>query len=229
MGLRVYNTRSGSKEDFTPLEEGKVGMYVCGVTVYDFCHLGHARGAVVFDVVRRYLEYIGYNVTFVKNFTDIDDKIIARAKEEEMDAIALAERFIGEYVTDMENLGVRPADIEPRATEHIGDIVNLVEGLVEKGMAYVVEGDVYFRVKAFAPYGILSGRDPDEMIAGARIEIDEEKRTPSTSLSGSRPVPANPGGRAPGAGAGRGGTSSAPPCPPATWGRSSTSTEAVRI
>ncbi len=161
-----------------PLRPGRVGMYVCGVTVYDFCHLGHARGAVVFDVIRRYLEHAGYEVKFVKNFTDIDDKIIARAREGGEDPLALAERFILEYQRDMKALGVRPADVEPRATEHIGDIVALVGDLVTRGAAYVVEGDVYFRVKAFPAYGSLSGRSTEDMLAGARVEVDERKENP---------------------------------------------------
>jgi len=176
--VKLYNTKEGRKEEFSPLREGKVGMYVCGVTVYDYCHLGHARGAVVFDVVRRYLEYSGFSVTFVKNFTDIDDKIIARAAEEKIDPSALAERFIDEYRKDMEDLGVRPADLEPKATEHIDDIVSLVAALVENGSAYVVEGDVYFRVRGFAGYGSLSGRSPEDMVAGARVEVDERKADP---------------------------------------------------
>jgi cysteinyl-tRNA synthetase len=176
--MQLYNTRKGRKEEFTPLQPGRVGMYVCGVTVYDFCHLGHARGAVVFDVIRRYFAYAGLRVTYVKNFTDIDDKIIARAAEEKVDPAALAERFIEEYQRDMNDLGVRPADIEPRATEHIGDIISLVEALVEKGSAYAVDGDVYFRVREFPGYGALSGRTPEDMMAGARVEVDERKADP---------------------------------------------------
>ena len=178
MTLKIYNTRSGKKETFLPLRPGEVRMYVCGVTVYDLCHLGHARGAVVFDIVRRYLEYAGFRVTFVKNFTDIDDKIIARAGEEGVEASSLAERFIREYEGDMAALGVRPADREPRATEHIDDIIRLVDGLVAKGAAYAVEGDVYFRVKSFTPYGSLSGRSTEDMMAGARVEVDERKEDP---------------------------------------------------
>jgi cysteinyl-tRNA synthetase len=178
MSLKIYNTLKGRKEEFVPITPGKVGMYVCGVTVYDLCHLGHARGAVVFDVVSRYLRYAGYEVKYVKNFTDIDDKIIARAKEENVGSAALAERFIDAYGRDMEALGVRPADLEPRATEHMDDIISLVERLVERGVAYSVAGDVYFRVNAFPSYGALSGRSTDDMVAGARVEIDERKENP---------------------------------------------------
>jgi cysteinyl-tRNA synthetase len=178
VALKIYNTLKGRKEEFVPITPGKAGMYVCGVTVYDLCHLGHARGAVVFDVVSSYLRYAGYEVKYVKNFTDIDDKIIARAKEENVDSAALAERFIDAYSRDMEALGVRPADLEPRATEHMDDIISLVSGLIERGVAYTVDGDVYFRVKAYPSYGALSGRSTEDMVAGARVEIDERKDDP---------------------------------------------------
>jgi cysteinyl-tRNA synthetase len=178
MALKIYNTLKGRKEEFVPITPGKAGMYVCGVTVYDLCHLGHARGAVVFDVVSSYLRYAGYEVKYVKNFTDIDDKIIARAKEENVDSAALAERFIVAYNKDMEALGVRPADSEPRATEHMDDIISLVDRLVERDVAYSVDGDVYFRVRSFPSYGALSGRSTDDMVAGARIEVDERKEDP---------------------------------------------------
>jgi cysteinyl-tRNA synthetase len=178
MSLKIYNTLKGRKEEFVPITPGKVGMYVCGVTVYDLCHLGHARGAVVFDVISRYLRYAGYEVKYVKNFTDIDDKIIARAKEENVDSATLAERFIVAYSRDMEALGVRPADSEPRATEHMDDIISLVSGLVERGVAYPVDGDVYFRVRSYPSYGALSGRSVEDMVAGARVEIDERKEDP---------------------------------------------------
>jgi cysteinyl-tRNA synthetase len=178
MALKIYNTLKGRKEEFVPITPGKAGMYVCGVTVYDLCHLGHARGAVVFDVISSYLRYAGYEVKYVKNFTDIDDKIIARAKEENVDSAALAERFIVAYNQDMEALGVRPADSEPRATEHMDDIISLVDRLVAKKVAYPVDGDVYFRVRSFPSYGSLSGRSTDDMVAGARIEVDERKEDP---------------------------------------------------
>ncbi len=178
MALRIFNTRTGVKEDFVPLAPPRVGMYVCGVTVYDLCHLGHGRGALVFDVVRRYLAYAGYRVTYVRNFTDIDDKIIKRAAERGVPWQELAETYVREYRVDMAALGVRPADIEPRATEHVREIVDLVAGLVAKGKAYAVGGDVYFRVKAFPTYGELGQRDLEEMLAGARVEVDERKEDP---------------------------------------------------
>jgi cysteinyl-tRNA synthetase len=178
MTLRIFNTRTGRKEDFAPIAPPRVGMYVCGVTVYDLSHLGHGRGALVFDVVRRYLAYAGYQVTYVRNYTDIDDKIIKRAAERGVSWQELAETYIREYVTDMTALGVRPADIEPKATEHIREIVDLVAALVEKGKAYVVDGDVYFRIKSFPAYGELGQRDLEEMQAGARVEVDPRKEDP---------------------------------------------------
>src|SRR5512139_3816419 len=178
MALRIFNTLTGRKEEFAPLAPPRVGMYVCGVTVYDLCHLGHGRGALVFDIVRRYLAFSGYQVRYVRNFTDIDDKIIRRAAERGVPWQALAERFIREYVVDMAALGVRPADIEPRATEHVREIIDLVAGLVAKGKAYAVGGDVFFRVKAFPTYGELGHRDLEEMLAGARVEVDERKEDP---------------------------------------------------
>jgi len=165
-------------EDFAPLVPEHVRMYVCGVTVYDDCHLGHARGALVFDVIRRYLEYKGYRVTYVRNITDIDDKIIQRSQKMGISWRELVEKYTEEYYRDMERLGVRQADIEPRATEHIKEIIQLVEELLGKGYAYVVGQDVYFSVRKFPGYGRLSRRSLDEMLAGARVEVDERKADP---------------------------------------------------
>ena len=176
--LKVFNTLAGSKEPFEPLTPGKVRMYVCGVTVYDDCHLGHARSAVVFDIIRRYLEYRGYDVTFVKNFTDVDDKIINRANELGLPWEDVTRRYIAAYYRDMKRLGVDPATVEPKATEHMDDIVRLIGNLVGKGVAYQVEGDVYFEVRQYPLYGRLSKRKLDEMQAGARVEVDERKRYP---------------------------------------------------
>ena len=176
--IRIYNTLTGRKEPFEPLVSGRVGMYVCGVTVYDVCHIGHARSALVFDVMRRYLEYTGYNVTYVRNFTDIDDKIIARAHRDGVDWKEIAGRYIGEYYRDMDLLGVRKADVEPRATDHINEMQKMIDRLMEKGYAYRTDGDVYYRVKNFEGYGKLSGRNTEEMLAGARVEIDENKEAP---------------------------------------------------
>ncbi len=176
--MRVFNTLSGKKEDFHPLEPGGVRMYVCGVTVYDYCHVGHARSTVVFDVISRYLKYRGYNVVMVRNFTDIDDKIIKRAKEEGVSWEEIARRYTEEYYRDMDALGVSRADYEPRATEHINEMIEMIEGLIKKGYAYVVDGNVYFEVNKFKDYGKLSKRSKEEMLAGARVEVDERKKNP---------------------------------------------------
>ncbi len=176
--LKLYNTLSGRKEAFEPLVAGAVRMYVCGVTVYDYCHLGHARSALVFDVLRRYLEYLGFVVEFVKNFTDVDDKIIKRANEQGQPCDAITAKFIGAYYEDMDRLGVRRATKEPKATQHIGDIIRMVESLVAKGLAYQVDGDVYFDVTRYPSYGRLSKRKLEDLQAGARVEVDERKRSP---------------------------------------------------
>ena len=176
--LRVYNTLSGSKDPFEPMVPGKVRMYVCGVTVYDYCHIGHARSALVFDVLRRYLEYSGFVVEFAKNFTDVDDKIIKRANEQGVSCEHVTTTYIQAYYEDMEKLGVRRATLEPRATEHIADIVALVDTLLAKGMAYRVQGDVYFQVDRYPVYGRLSRRKVEDLQAGARVDVDERKRHP---------------------------------------------------
>jgi cysteinyl-tRNA synthetase len=176
--IRIFNTLGRSKEVFTPLVDGQVGMYVCGVTPYDLSHVGHARSAVVFDVIRRHLVHRGYRVRFVKNFTDVDDKIIRRASEEGIAPTALAERYIDAYRRDMAALGVLPPDVEPRATEHVAPMIALIERLVARGRAYAVGGDVYFEVRRFAAYGALSGKKLEELVAGSRVEVDERKRDP---------------------------------------------------
>ena len=178
MSLKVYNTLGRRKVEFTPLKDEKVGMYVCGVTVYDYCHIGHARSALVFDMIYRYLKARGYDTTYVRNFTDIDDKIINRANQEGVDFREVSERFIQAFYEDMDALKVARPDVEPKATEHIKEMIEVVQGLVDKGHAYVVDGDVYFDVLSFPEYGKLSGRDLEEMKAGARIEVDEKKKNP---------------------------------------------------
>ncbi len=177
-GLKIYNTLTGRKEEFAPVQPGHVGMYVCGVTVYDVCHIGHARSAIVFDVTRRYLRHKGYDVKFVKNFTDIDDKIINKANREGIPWTDVVKKYTDKYYEDMHRLGVEDADVEPRATGHIKEIIEIVKGLVDKGYAYVVDGDVYFDVENYKDYGKLSKRNPDDMMAGARVEVDERKRNP---------------------------------------------------
>ena len=176
--LKIYNTLKGNKETFRPLNPGRVRMYVCGVTVYDRCHLGHARSAIVFDVIRRYLKYKGYRVRYVRNFTDVDDKIINRAHQEGKSWNEIAETYIRAYEEDMIRLGVKPADVEPKATEHIAQMVGLIRRLVRKDYAYAVEGNVYYRVKRFEGYGILSKRKAEELLSGARVEVDERKEDP---------------------------------------------------
>ena len=177
--LQIHNSLTGRKETFTPLQPGKVRMYVCGITVYDYCHLGHARMLIVFDVVRRHLEASGYDVTFVRNITDIDDKIIQRAQANGEPMQALTERFIEAYREDCAALGVRLGDHEPRATEFVTQIVAMVQMLVDKGYAYAANnGDVYYAVAKFQPYGKLSGKRLADLRAGARIEVDEAKRDP---------------------------------------------------
>ena len=179
ISMKLYNTLTRTKEEFIPLEEGKVKMYVCGPTVYNYIHIGNARPFIMFDTLRRYLEYRGYRVTFVQNFTDIDDKMIRAANEQGITVKELGEHFIAEYFKDAQALGVRPASIHPRATEHIDDIIELISSLIQKGHAYVAEnGDVYYDVKSFHDYGKLSGQELDEREAGARIEISELKKDP---------------------------------------------------
>ncbi len=177
--LKLHNSLTKQKEVFTPIEPGKVRLYVCGMTVYDFCHVGHARVMVVFDVVTRYLRASGYDVTYVRNITDIDDKIIARANENGESIQALTERFIDEMNQDAQALGVLPPDIEPKATESIDEIIHMVETLIEKGYAYAADnGDVYYDVSEFAEYGKLSGRNIDELRAGERVAVNEAKNDP---------------------------------------------------
>jgi cysteinyl-tRNA synthetase len=176
--LKIYNTLTGRKETFEPLVPKTVRMYVCGVTVYDESHLGHARSALVFETIRRYLQYRKFKVRFVKNFTDVDDKIINRAKELGISWQAVTARYIKAYYRDMKRLGIRKATVEPKATTHMADIIGLVRTLLRKGIAYKVDGDVYFQVEKFPAYGVLSKRKLSDMQAGARVEVDERKRHP---------------------------------------------------
>lgn len=175
MGINIYNSLSRQVEEFIPLQDGKVSMYSCGPTVYDFFHIGNARTFLVSDIVRRYLEYKGYSVTLVQNLTDIDDKIINRASELEIDASLLAKNNAEAYFEDSECLGIRAADVHPRATEHIPEIIELIQILMDKGAAYAVEGDVYYRVNRFDGYGKLSHRRPEDLLAGARVKVNERK------------------------------------------------------
>jgi cysteinyl-tRNA synthetase len=178
MSLRIYNTLTGEKNTFVPLVPGKAGMYVCGVTVYDYCHIGHARANVVFDIIYRYLSYSGYDVTYVRNYTDIDDKIINRANQEGVDYRTITDRYIRAFDEDMERLGLAKPTVEPKATDHIGGIIAIITTLIAKGHAYESEGDVYYAVESFPEYLKLSGRNLDDMLAGARVELGDRKRNP---------------------------------------------------
>ncbi|WP_054693652.1 cysteine--tRNA ligase [Syntrophomonas palmitatica] len=177
--MQVYNTLGGRKEELRTLSPHRVKIYVCGPTTYNYIHLGNARPLVVFDSLRRYLEYCGYKVDYVQNFTDVDDKIINRAIEENDDPMALAARYIDEYFVDAQALNIREAAVHPRVSQHIPQIINAVQGLIDKGHAYELEGDVYYRVRSFPAYGRLSGREQEEMLAGARVEVDQRKEDPA--------------------------------------------------
>ncbi|KAB2951435.1 cysteine--tRNA ligase [Heliorestis acidaminivorans] len=176
MSLRVYNSLHQKKEAFVPLNAGKVRIYACGPTTYDYIHLGNARPLVVFDTIRRYLDFIGYEVTYVQNFTDIDDKIIKRAQDLGEDPLELAARFIEEYYKDASALNVRKATIHPKVSDHLPEITEMIEKLIQGGQAYEVDGDVYFHIPAFPNYGCLSGRTLEDLQAGARVEVDERKK-----------------------------------------------------
>lgn len=178
MSLKIYNTQTRKYEKFTPIKEGEVKMYVCGPTVYNYLHVGNFRGVVVFNLVRNWLEYLGYKVQYALNFTDVDDKIIKRAEELKMDPKELSEKYIEEYKKDFAALGLRPHDFNPKVTEHMDEIISMVGSLIENQKAYEVQGDVMYSISSFDGYGKLSGRNPDELIAGARVEVDEKKRSP---------------------------------------------------
>jgi len=178
MPLKIFNTLSGAKENFVALTPGQVRMYVCGVTVYDSAHIGHARALLTFDVIYRYLKFLGYQVQFVRNFTDIDDKIIKRANDEGVSCDAITHRYIEEFYRDGELLALLRPSVEPRATQHIAEIIELIRRLENKQIAYKIDGDVYYRVASFAGYGKLSGKKVDELEAGARVEVDERKESP---------------------------------------------------
>ena len=178
MALKIFNTLSGEKDEFVPLTTGRVRMYVCGVTVYDSAHLGHCRFLITFDVIYRYLRFLGFDVTYVRNFTDVDDKIIKRANEEQVSWETITQRYIGEFHQDGEALGLLAPSVEPLATQHIAEIIDIIEQLEAKELAYRIDGDVYYSVAGFPSYGKLSRKNIDELEAGARVEVDERKRSP---------------------------------------------------
>ena len=176
--MKIYNSLTRKKEEFVPLKPGKVSMYVCGPTVYNYFHIGNGRTFIVFDTIRRYMEYRGYEVNFVQNFTDIDDKMINKANEENTTVKEIGDKYICEYYKDADGLNIKRATTNPRATEYINEIIDFVSGLIEKGYAYEVNGDVYFRTKKFEGYGQLIGQNLDDLQAGARINVDERKEDP---------------------------------------------------
>lgn len=176
MALKIYNTLHRQKEDFVPMENGKVKMYVCGPTVYNFLHVGNFRGPVVYNMVRNWLEHLGYEVTYALNFTDVDDKIIDRANKENVSATEISEKYIREYVQDFNSLGLRAHHQNPKVTEYMSQIIEMISELIAKGKAYAVAGDVYFNVSAFPEYGKLSGRITEELLPGARVEVDQKKK-----------------------------------------------------
>ena len=199
--MKLYNTLTRKKEDFIPIHENEVRMYCCGPTVYNYFHIGNARPFIIFDAFRRYMEYRGYKVTYVQNFTDIDDKMIQRANEEDTTVAELAERFIEEYFKDADGLGIERATVHPRATQHIDEMIAYIEGLIEKGLAYEIDGDVWYDTSAFESYGKLSRQDLEELEAGARVDPNEKKR-PWTLPYGRLKSPVSRPGTAPGERAG---------------------------
>ena len=178
MSLRLYNSLTRKKEDFVPLRENRVGMYVCGVTVYDYCHVGHARAGAVFDTIFRYLKHLGYEVNYARNFTDIDDKIINRANEQGIPWQELTKKYIQAFYEDMGKLNIELPTLEPKATDHIPEMIAMIASLIEQGKAYDKDGDVFYSVLSFADYGQLSGKNTDDLLTGARVDINEDKRNP---------------------------------------------------
>ena len=178
MSIRLFNTFSNSKEEFKTIEDKKVGMYLCGPTVYDYFHIGNARPLLMFDVFRRYLTYRDFDVTYVVNITDVDDKLIKKANEEGKTVAEIAKKYTDAYFEDTKKLRITPPDISPKATDHIDDIVKLIETLIKNGHAYELDGDVYYRVRSFDHYGDLSGKNIDDLQSGARVEVDERKEAP---------------------------------------------------
>ncbi len=195
--MKIYNTMTRKKEELVPVHEGEVRIYACGPTVYNYFHIGNARPFIMFDTLRRYLIHKGYKVTFVQNFTDIDDKLINRAREEETTVPEVAERYIKEYFVDAGGLGVMPADVHPRATEHVGEIIRLIKQLEKNGHAYAVNGDVYFDTQSDADYGKLSGQNLEDREAGARIEVDDVKKNPMDFVLWKSQKPGEPAWKSP--------------------------------
>lgn len=208
--IKIFNTLSGTKEDFKPLEEGKAGIYVCGVTPYNDPHIGNARPFVVWDTIRRFLAHAGYEVRYVQNFTDVDDKIIRAANEQNVTWKDISDRYIDAYFKAMDALNVRRADVYPRVSDNMPEIIEMVQGLVDKGCAYPLDGDVYYRVEKFPGYGKLSDRKLEDMMAGARVEVDGRKENPMDFALWKSAKPGEPSWDSPWGRAVRAGISSAP-------------------
>ncbi len=211
MGIKIYNTLSRKKEDFITITPQEVRMYICGPTVYSNAHVGHAMSSLVFDIIRRYLEYRGYKVNHVMNFTDVDDKIINRANQQGVDPFDLAEGYIKEFRRHLADLNILPATFNPRATQEMPQILEMIQGLIDKGFAYPKDGDVYFRVTRDDDYGKLSGRKLDDMQAGSRIEVDDRKEHPMDFALWKAAKPDEPPGTLPGDADVRAGISNAQP------------------
>ena len=231
--MQIFNTMTRQKEEFVPQKEGEYRIYVCGPTVYNYIHIGNARPMIVFDTLRRYLEYCGNKVYYVSNITDIDDKLIKKGQEEGTSMQEVARKFEAEYIKDSDGLNVKAPTVRPRATEHIGEIIHIVKDLVDSGHAYVARnGDVYFRVKSDPGYGKLSHLNLDDLESGnreLRSRMDDDlKEDPADFAVWKAAKPGEPTGRAPGATAAPAGTLSAAPWPASTWARPSTCTPAVR-
>ncbi len=197
MALKLYNSQSRKLEEFVPLKPGHVSMYVCGPTVYDLLHVGNFRGPVFFNMVRNWLEHSGYKVTYALNFTDVDDKIINRANEKGMDSAALAEQFVEAYKQDFFSLGLKKHELNPKVTETMNEIIQMVQDLIDKKSAYATQGDVMFSIKSFPSYGKLSGRNPDDLLSGARVEVDEKKQNPLDFALWKAAKPGEPSWQAP--------------------------------
>jgi len=195
--MKVYNTLTRRKEEFIPIEEGKVKMYVCGPTVYNLFHIGNARTFIIFDTIRRYLEYRGYEVKFVQNFTDIDDKMIKKAKDTNTTVKELGDHYIMEYYKDADKLKIKRATVNPRATEYIKEMISFIEELIAKGLAYEMEGDVYYSTKSYKEYGKLSGQNLDDLQSGARIDVDERKKDPMDFALWKKAKPFEPSWKSP--------------------------------
>lgn len=195
--MKLFNTLTRKKEEFIPLEKGKVKMYVCGPTVYNYFHIGNARPFIIFDVLRRYFAYRGYDITYIQNFTDVDDKIINKAQEEGISSKEVAEKYIHEYFVDADALGIHRANIHPRVSENIGEIIEMIKTLWEKGLAYNVDGNVYYRAKKFDAYGKLSGQNLEDLNLGSRIEVNEEKEHPMDFALWKKQKPGEPAWESP--------------------------------